>query len=91
MNSVDSGRHTLSPTDKQTVSGWYTPVKMNFTVFFDLITLPNNHFIIATDKAIYAGTATLKPGTMTISALGSVRSSLSICVDTRMLAAWVSR
>jgi 3-hydroxy-3-methylglutaryl CoA synthase len=87
MNNVDSGRRTLSSADKQTVSGWYTPVKMNFTRFFDLITLPNNHFIIATEKAIYAGTATLKPGTMTISALGSVRSSLSICVDTCLIAA----
>jgi len=62
---------TLS-LDKQSVTGWYTPVRMNFTEFYDLITLANNHFIIAADKAVYAGTANTNPGAMTISKLGSV-------------------
>jgi predicted RecA/RadA family phage recombinase len=63
---------------------------MNFNGFSDLITLPNNHFIIATDKAIYAGTATLKPGTMTISALGSVNYLESVWKDIKLTALGVS-
>lgn len=62
---------TLS-LDKQSVTGWYTPVKMQFAKFYDLITLANNHFIIAADTAVWAGTANTKPGAMTIGELGSI-------------------
>ena len=48
---------------------------MNFTEFYDLVTLANNHFIIAADKAVYAGTANTNPGAMTISKLGSVSTT----------------
>lgn len=65
---------TLS-LDKQSVTGWYKPVKMPFAEFYDLITLANNHFIIAADKAVWAGTANTNPGAMTISDLGSINYS----------------
>jgi len=80
---------TLS-LDKQVVSGWYTPVKMSFTGFFDLITLPNNHFVIAGEKAVYAGTATLKPGAMAISEIGSVDYKGAVWKDVKLTALGVS-
>mgnify|MGYP001139182468 FL=1 len=56
---------------------------MPFAEFYDLITLANNHFIIAADKAVWAGTANTNPGAMTISDLGSVSTTfqylLSVC------------
>jgi hypothetical protein len=56
---------------------------MPFADFYDLITLANNHFIIAADKAVWAGTANTNPGAMTISDLGSVSTTFqylsSVC------------
>jgi len=72
---------TLS-LDKQNVNGWFVPVKMPFETFADVITLSTNHFVIATDQALWAGTADMTA--MNISSLKSAPYPQAVKTDIRL-------
>lgn len=67
---VDHDCISLS-SDTSVVKGWFTPMKMPFGKFYDVITLPNQHFIVAAETAVYAGT--INGNAMNITAMSSVR------------------